>query len=194
MTRNKRTYTLVAGVNGAGKSTLFRIFPERFKQTERINTDEILRQNHGDWRSAKDNALAGKQTIKQLQYCIDHQIAFHQETTLSGNVKGFLRRIQTAKDRGFEVHLIYVALDSPEKAIQRVANRVEKGGHGIPEDLITKRYFKSLVNLKEIVAHVDGFELYDNNSKMTQVKNRNETQFNLKGWLANHTANNRAEN
>ncbi|MFU0765137.1 MAG: ATPase [Leuconostoc mesenteroides] len=46
----KSEYMIVAGINGAGKSTLYRLQPELFDNTERINADEILQNMGGDWR------------------------------------------------------------------------------------------------------------------------------------------------
>lgn len=45
----KLQYIIVAGVNGAGKSTLYQTIPEIFEHTQRINADEILNKNQGDW-------------------------------------------------------------------------------------------------------------------------------------------------
>lgn len=187
MAKEKPLYIIVAGVNGAGKSTLFQIFPERFAQTKRVNADEILRENQGDWQNPSDNTKAGKTTVRMMNNFMKNQIDFHQETTLAGSVKGHLRRIQKAKENDFEVRLFYVALDSPNRAIERVNQRVQKGGHGIPKDVITNRYFKSLENLKEIIHHVDDFELFVNNSSFIQEKSIKQNQLNIDNWLNNHT-------
>lgn len=50
MNEIKNKYVIVAGINGAGKSTLYRLQPELFENTTRINADEILKQMGGDWR------------------------------------------------------------------------------------------------------------------------------------------------
>ena len=44
----KPKYVIIAGINGAGKSTLYRLQPELFHSTERINADEILQKMGGD--------------------------------------------------------------------------------------------------------------------------------------------------
>ena len=56
-------YVVFAGVNGAGKSTLFR---SDFWHTGgmpatmvRVNPDEILREQGGDWSNGQDQVAAG---------------------------------------------------------------------------------------------------------------------------------------
>lgn len=182
---DKPKYIIVAGVNGAGKSTLFQTYPEIFMNTKRVNADEILRKNHGDWQNQKDNILAGRETVKKIQYNIANQISFHQETTLASSLNGFLKNIQKAKQKGFQVELLYVSLNSPQRAIERVRQRVIKGGHGIPDDVITKRYFKSLENLKEIVKYVDSFQLFDNSQYLKRIT-KIERKY-LDNWLDQNT-------
>ena len=61
--------------------------------------------------------------------------------------------------------LILFWLSSPEVAKQRVARRVEEGGHNIPEDVIRRRYYAGLKNLFGIYSHiVDRWVIIDNNT------------------------------
>ena len=65
--------------------------------------------------------------------------------------------------RGYETRLIFVALDNPETAIRRVAIRVAKGGHDIPEDTIRRRFFRGLRNFFDMYCNeVDHWTLLDN--------------------------------
>ena len=45
---------------------------------------------------------------------------------------------------------IFFWLETPELAIQRVAERVSKGGHNIPVDIIRRRYVAGICNLFNI--------------------------------------------
>lgn len=98
---DKPKYIIVAGVNGPGKSTLFQTYPEIFMNTKRVNADEILRKNHGDWQNQKDNILAGRETVKKIQYNIANQISFHQETTLASSLNGFLKILKKLNRKVF---------------------------------------------------------------------------------------------
>ena len=78
-------YTIFAGVNGAGKSTLYStLLQENHDFGVRINSDEIVISNGGDWRNTKDQAKAMKETVRLIKDCIKKGISFNQETTLTG--------------------------------------------------------------------------------------------------------------
>ena len=53
-------------------------------------------------------------------------------------------RMQRAKDAGYEVGIIYVALEDPKLNVDRVAARVRQGGHAIDPDVVRKRVATSL--------------------------------------------------
>lgn len=54
-------------------------------------------------------------------------------------------------------------LKTPELAILRVAERVKKGGHDIPEDVIRRRYVAGIKNLFQLfMTEVDYWDIYDN--------------------------------
>lgn len=46
--------------------------------------------------------------------------------------------------------MLYFRLSSPQVAIERVAKRVSMGGHGIPVDVINRRYYRGVKNLIEL--------------------------------------------
>lgn len=74
---NKPRYIIVAGVNGSGKSTFYRAFLSYFINTQRINADEILRRNGGDWQKMSDNMKAMREVIHLINQAIENQISFH---------------------------------------------------------------------------------------------------------------------
>ncbi len=155
----KKVYTLYAGVNGAGKTTLYNLYPVCANQF-RVNSDEILRENNGDWRNAAEQTAAMKEAVKRIREYLEKGISFNQETTLAGH--GVINFIQKAKERGYTVKLYYVGLESEELAISRVKDRINKGGHGIDEQDIRRRYSTSLQNLKKVIPLCDEVKIYDN--------------------------------
>lgn len=170
----KPKYIIVAGVNGAGKSTLYQIQPNIFEQTKRINADEILRKNGGDWRNTTDNFKAMREEVKQIHEAFENKTSIHVETTLAGTGKAQLKLIEEAKEKGYEITLLYVTLDSAKKAIERVNQRVNNGGHGIPPDLIKKRYTQSFKNLPEVSYKSDNVFIYDNSKGFANVYGREQ--------------------
>lgn len=112
--QEKIVYRIYAGVNGAGKSTLYDS-EHMDAGMKRVNADEILMGNGGDWRNVKDIMTASKEAIRQVNHYLMDGVSFCQETTLSG--KSILNNIKKAKERGFAILLIYVGVGSPEIAI-----------------------------------------------------------------------------
>ena len=164
----KKVFYLFAGVNGAGKSTLYNSesLNNDIKNTIRINTDEIVREI-GDWRNNSDQLKAAKMAINLRNECFLRGKSLNEETTLTG--KTILKTIDRAKELGYELQLFYVGVNSPEIAKERIKSRVEKGGHHIENDIVEKRYYESLKNLKEIILKFDKVYLYDNSKKYKNI-------------------------
>lgn len=176
-----KKYILVAGVNGAGKSTLFLSNPHFFDSTLRLNADEILLEQQGNWQDKVDQAKSMRELIKRMNHYFEVQESFHHETTLAGSAKSFQKRIDQAKSLGYETMLIYVYLSDVEIAIDRVNRRVLKGGHGIPEETIRKRYLSSIESFKQLSTNFDHVIVLDN-TEMYQMKHLRNHE---KVWVDN---------
>lgn len=153
-----KKYILIAGVNGAGKSTLYHILEELYEMP-RINTDEIISEI-GRWDNINDVIKAGKIVIEKIQKYFEQGISFNQETTLCG--KTIIKNIKRAKKENYFVEVHYVGVDSVEIAKERVHYRISKGGHGIPDKDIERRYMESFCKLVDILDECDLITFYDN--------------------------------
>jgi predicted ABC-type ATPase len=91
---------------------------------------------------------------------IEKSESFAFETTLSGLT--YFGIIKKAKGKGYGITLLFVYLNSVALANERVAIRVSKGGHSIPEDVIERRYYKGLRNFKIYAAEANGWYIYNN--------------------------------
>lgn len=60
-------YILIAGVNGAGKSSFYELESGLVKNTIRINADEILRRNNGNWHKQMDNFRAMRDELVEIK-------------------------------------------------------------------------------------------------------------------------------
>ena len=65
-----------------------------------------------------------------LRASIDAHQSIGVETVLSTNK--YRKLVRAAQQRGFEIRLVYVILNSPELNVDRVKTRVEKGGTVFP--------------------------------------------------------------
>jgi predicted ABC-type ATPase len=103
---------------------------------------------------------AGRAAIRKLADMIATKTSFIYETTLSSQQS--INLMRDAKAAGFSVGLYYTALDSVERNIERVRQRVEAGGHDIPVDDIRRRYVGSLDKLTAALKLADEALLIDN--------------------------------
>jgi predicted ABC-type ATPase len=66
---------------------------------------------------------------------------------------------------GYAAYLYFVCIDSPEVNVSRVNNRVEKGGHEVPEDKIVGRYYRTLENVHLALPYCHRAYFFDNSGK-----------------------------
>ncbi len=130
------------------------MLPGRF-----INADVIARTINPT-RPEKATIAAGKRVLHDLRHAIATRADFIYETTLSSRQS--LDLMIDARDAGYEVGLAFVALRAATLNVERVAQRVEKGGHDIPETVIRRRYETSLRNLTIAIGLAHGVVIYDN--------------------------------
>ncbi len=151
---------IIAGCNGAGKTTAaYNLLPDVFKTVEFVNADEIAR-GLSPFNATGVAFQAGRIMLERLEQLMKESKSFSFETTLSG--LSYLGFIKNAKDLGYGITFFFVYLNSVNLAIERVAIRVSKGGHTIPEDVIERRYHKGLKNFSLYAVQADDWYVYDN--------------------------------
>jgi predicted ABC-type ATPase len=146
------------GANGSGKSSLRSYLDLSDIQT---NIDPDALNRIAKYR-AKDNYLmfASKQAIRLFNHALRSNLNVCMESTLSG--QSAMNRIKVAKNHGYYVIAYFVGLSSVELNIERVRQRVLKGGHNIPNNLIVKRYQNSIDNLLHVYYCLDELHVIDN--------------------------------
>jgi predicted ABC-type ATPase len=82
------------------------------------------------------------------------------ETTLAGRTRTAL--IREAQNQGYQVHLVFIGVDSAERCVARIQVRALAGGHPIPAADVRRRYDRSMSHVREAVALVDFAKVYDN--------------------------------
>ncbi|NNM43293.1 MAG: AAA family ATPase [Chlamydiae bacterium] len=135
---------MIAGPNGAGKTTTALTTLPELKVYEFLNADEIAK-GLAPLNPESVPLAASKLLIKRFRELLDHDKSFTFETTAAG--KNYIKYLEEARRKGYEIHLLFLWLHSPELAIKRVAQRVKQGGHNIPKETIRGRYFAGLRNL-----------------------------------------------
>ena len=136
---------IIAGCNGAGKTTAsYTILPEILNCKEFVNADSIA-AGLSPFNPESVALEAGRIMLRRIYQLIEEGVDFAFETTLS--TKSYVSLVKQAQQRGYVVTLLFFWLNSSELAKQRVAKRVSKGGHNIPEDVIERRYKRGISNL-----------------------------------------------
>lgn len=134
---------VLRGLNGAGKSSAA---AELVRDVAFVNADEVARGLPG-YPSRAVDFQAGRLVTKQLDELEARRADFAVETTLSSHV--LAARIERLRQAGYYFRLIVCFVPSVELSIARVAGRVARGGHDIPEDVIRRRYTAGIRNFFE---------------------------------------------
>jgi predicted ABC-type ATPase len=159
------TAIFVAGPNGAGKSTLTSGNLGFFSSFPLLDPDVLANPIQADSKNRHPLA-AGREVLDQIEENLRNRCSFAVETTLSGKI--YLQTMLDARGRGYKVSLIYVGTADVEINLQRVADRVALGGHGVPETDIRRRYNRSLNNLLVAVTRTDLTVLFDNSRPISE--------------------------
>jgi predicted ABC-type ATPase len=156
-----RIYVL-AGVNGAGKSSIggaaWRAFGADYYDPDEAARDLVAARP--GLALSEANVAAWQVGRALLERAIRERLDFAFETTLGGNT--IPRLLAQAANSGIEIRIWYVGLENPELHLERVADRVRRGGHPIPEEIIRRRYERSRLNLVQLLPVLTALRVYDN--------------------------------
>jgi len=141
---------VVGGPNGSGKSTFVNGFlldrPCPYLSADLIATEFPL------LGPLSQQFAAGREFLNRIESQLDLNEDFVIESTLSGlTLQNFLTRAHTA---GFEITIVFVYLNSADTCVERVKERVRRGGHHVPEDDIRRRFARSLTNFWTIYRKI----------------------------------------
>jgi predicted ABC-type ATPase len=167
---------IIAGPNGAGKTTFAR---EYLSADEMrfvfVNADEIARiaAIESGIESASD-IRAGRIMLARIDELVDANLDLVIETTLASLT--YARKIPIWQERGYNVSLVYLWLNSTAESLTRVRRRVEAGGHSIPTEAIVRRYGKSISYFETIYKPiVDAWYVWESREGRFVLVNSSET-------------------
>ncbi len=106
--------------------------------------------------------------LAQLSQLRESGKSFAFETTLA--TRSYAPWLAKARQAGYQIHLLFLALPSAEIAVQRVALRVQSGGHNIPEETIRRRFQRGLRNFFLLYSPVcDEWVFVDNSERVPKI-------------------------
>jgi predicted ABC-type ATPase len=151
---------VLAGPNGAGKSTFFDVYLAE-SGLPFVNADRLAS------KMSPANPLAVAYQAAELAETERRSLlaggrSFCMETVFSDPAGAKLRLLKDAQAVGYRVVLIFIGLAGPELSLARVIQRVEEGGHDVPDEKLYSRFPRTLQNLKEALRFVDLAILFDN--------------------------------
>lgn len=157
-----KTYTIIGGVNGVGKSSFTGVLKERCEDLGKIiDVDKITAE------LGAGSIAGGKAALLRIESCIEKQLSFTQETTLSGyRTEATAKKV---KELGYSVRLFYIGLDSVDESLLRIENRVRRGGHSIPAEDVARRFRGRWEALQKVLPYCDSAEFYDNDNGFVKV-------------------------
>jgi predicted ABC-type ATPase len=153
---------IVAGPNGAGKTS----FAYEYIRAARpdlifVNADEIAqRLPKGPIAVGQRDRHAARLMLDQMANLLAERKSFMFETTLASLT--YARKIPQWREQGYNVALAYLRLPTVDVSLKRIAKRVAAGGHGVAEDVVRRRFAKSIEYLETIYKSiVDEWHIWD---------------------------------
>ena len=152
---------IIGGPNGAGKTTAAQLLvPKALNIGAFVNADEIAR-GLSPFDPERMAVAAGRLMISRMRDLIRDEESFAFETTCSG--RSHLSLLRECKAACWRVTLLFLWLPSPQLALDRVARRVQTGGHFVAPAIIIRRYWAGLANMRELyLPMADLAAIYDN--------------------------------
>lgn len=129
---------------------------------EYVNADPIALGLSG-FDPASVAFKAGRVMMNRLIDLAKQKKSFAFETTLA--TRSYAGWIEKLRHQGYNFQLIFLSLRSPELAVRRVRERVQSGGHDVPESVVIRRYARGLENFRTIYQPLaDVWSVYDNSN------------------------------
>ncbi|TVQ94237.1 MAG: Zeta toxin family protein [Chromatiaceae bacterium] len=142
MTGDGPHLVIVGGPNGSGKTTIAREL-EHAHGLRYLGADDVAEElAPGDWERVR--VQAGRLFLARVRAAIAEGRPLLLESTLSG--RSLVGLIAGARQAGYRVSIVLVWLESADHCVARVAERVRKGGHNVPEAEVRRRFPRSLAN------------------------------------------------
>ncbi len=161
MRKDNPYVVVIAGPNGTGKSTAMKnVLSGALTVSEFVNADVIARGLSG---LDPDRAAiaAGRIMLNRLSELATQRQNFAFESTLSS--KTFFPRLSLLIEDGYDFHLLFVWVDGADTCVRRVIDRVQMGGHMVPEEDVRRRYFRSIDNFHTLYRPIaSSWQLIEN--------------------------------
>ena len=156
------TLKIIAGPNGAGKSTHSKGLLKDLK----IEAFDLDKEFYELWSqfsfdpSIEEGAFARVQELytERRSEALRIRADFAFETNY--HTRQVLATLEMFRVQAYSLELIFICLENVEAAIERVRDRVAKGGHSVAEAVIHERFINGLKLLDESFYKYDRVYIY----------------------------------
>ncbi len=151
---------LLAGGNGAGKSTFYRTRLQPLGLPF-VNADMIAKELFPD--APEEHSYDAARIAEEMCYGLLREgRSFCYETVFSHPSK--IDFVAHAKTLGYQVILIFIHLESTDLNKARISQRLESGGHHVPDEKVEQRIPRLLDHIKTVIPLCDQVRILDNSS------------------------------
>jgi precorrin-4/cobalt-precorrin-4 C11-methyltransferase len=126
------TCHIVAGPNGSGKSTFAINYLPRYAGCCEFVNPDLIAIGLSPFNPQHVALKAGKLVLERISELSRERVDFAFETTLSG--MGYINHIRRMKEQGYRISLYYLWAPSCDLLISRIRQRVQSGGHHVPDE------------------------------------------------------------
>ena len=159
---------IIAGPNGAGKTTFAREFLPNYADCKNFINADLIAQGVSPFSPEAAAFRAGRLMLEEINSHARRREDFSFETTLSG--RSYLNLIRRLRISGYNVHYFFLWIPTVELALTRVRGRVLQGGHDVPEDIVRRRFNRSMRNFLASYRRLgDSWTWFDNSGATPAV-------------------------
>ncbi len=154
---------VIAGPNGAGKTTFAKTFLPDFLDCKVFVNADLIAGGIAPLAPEQAAIKAGKLLLEEIRETAKRKVDFGFETTLSG--RSYVNLFNEFIRQGYAVHLVFLWLPNIDISIKRIAERVKRGGHHIPEQVARRRFARGVENLFKLYdSMLSGWVIFDNSA------------------------------
>jgi predicted ABC-type ATPase len=173
MPRRAANCYIIAGSNGAGKTTFATEFLPVYANCRNFINPDLLARAFSPFDPDAGMLRAGRTVLERIGEFTQARSDFAFETTLSGRT--YVQLLRRVKKTGFRLHMFYLWIPSAELALLRIRDRVESGGHNVPDRDVRRRFGRTLRNLFTLYRPLlDTLHFFDNSSDTPRLVFKDE--------------------
>ena len=93
---------------------------------------------------------------------LKRHLSFSFETVFSHPAK--IEILKRAQSLGFRTYMYFVATEDPQINLSRIRSRTKLGGHDVPEEKVTARYYRCLEQVRHALLYLNRAYFFDNST------------------------------